>query len=119
MDTAETGSEAMEKSRNRHYNLALLGTMLPDMRGTELLSLMDMGVPRTRAIMITGYPSLDSTIESLNLGADGYLIKPIEPEKLLKIMEEKLREQEEEGRKYEQAERVLQTETMLKYYEPL
>jgi len=34
-------------------------------------------------------------------------------------MEEKLREQEEEGRKYEQAERVLQTETMLKYYEPL
>ncbi len=45
VDTAETGSEAMEKSRNRHYNLALLGTILPDMRGTELLTRMDMGVP--------------------------------------------------------------------------
>ena len=99
VDTAETGAQAMEKSRNRYYNLALLDIRLPDMQGTELLTRMDMGVPRTRAIMITGYPSLDSTVESLNLGADGYLIKPIEPEKLLKIIEEKLKEQEEERRK--------------------
>jgi len=119
VDTAETGGEAIEKSRNRHYNLALLDIRLPDMEGTELLTRLNTGIPRMRTVMITGYPSLESTVESLNLGADGYLIKPIRPEKLVKILEEKIREQEAEELKYRLAEEKLQKKTMLEYYEPL
>lgn len=46
-------------------------------------------------IMITGYPSLENAVEAVNLGADAYIIKPINAEKLLKVVGEKLREQEE------------------------
>jgi DNA-binding NtrC family response regulator len=40
--------------------------------------------------MITGYPSLKNAVESMNLGANGYIIKPIDPEKLLAIVKERL-----------------------------
>ena len=96
VDTAETGTEAIEKSRARWYNLALLDIRLPDMEGTKLLTNMFLGTPRMRTIMITGYPSLESAIESLNSGADGYMVKPLDPENLLKIIEDKLQDQEVE-----------------------
>ena len=119
VDTAETGREAIEKSKEGYYNLALIDIKLPDMEGTELLTKMELGVPRMRTVMITGYPSLESTVESLNLGADGYLIKPVEPRKLINIIEEKLKEQEVERLKLKLAEQKKQTKTMLKYYQPL
>jgi len=117
--TAETAGEAIVKSKNSYYDFALLDIRLPDMEGTELLTRMDLGVPRMRVVMITGYPSLENTIESLNQGADGYLIKPIDPTKLLKIIEEKLKEQEAERQEYERKEAILKTKTMLKYYDPV
>jgi DNA-binding NtrC family response regulator len=46
-------------------------------------------------IMVTGYPSLKNAVEALNLGADAYVIKPVKPEKLLALIEEKLEEQRE------------------------
>ena len=46
--------------------------------------------------MITGFPSVDSAVESLRLGVDDYIAKPIDPRILLKIIEEKLEEQEAE-----------------------
>lgn len=99
VDIAETGREAIDKSRARYYNLALLDIKLPDMDGTELLAKMRgrKGYPRMRAVMITGFPSLENTVEAMNLGADAYVIKPIDPKKLLKIVKEKLEEQKVEG----------------------
>lgn len=66
------------------------------MEGTKLLTEMRMGTPRMRTIMITGYPTLETAIEALNSGADAYMIKPIDPRKLLKVIEKKLEEQEVE-----------------------
>ena len=97
VETAETGGEAIEKSRTHRYNLALLDIRLPDMEGTQLLTKMFFGTPRMRTIMITGFPTLEDAVESLNSGADGYMAKPIDPRKLLKVIEEKLGEQEIEG----------------------
>ena len=94
VDIAETGGEAIEKSRNVTYNLALLDIRLPDMEGTKLLSRLHQGEPRTRMIMITGYPSLENIVNSLNQGADGYLSKPVNPVKLMRMIKEQLKHQE-------------------------
>jgi DNA-binding NtrC family response regulator len=45
-----------------------------------------------KTIMITGYATLENAKESLNLGANGYLEKPVDPERLLNIIQEKLKE---------------------------
>ena len=46
VDTAENGKEAIEKSKARYYNLALLDIKLPDMEGTELLTRMHQNRPK-------------------------------------------------------------------------
>ena len=99
VDTAETGTEAIEKSKTRYYNLALLDIRLPDMSGTELLTKMHEARPKMVKIMVTGYSSLDYAIEAVNKGADAYLTKPVKPDSLLKVVEEKMRKQEEADRK--------------------
>jgi len=96
VDTAETGAEALKKSKEAFFNLALLDIRLPDMEGTRLLSDMQRSVPRMMKIMITGHASLENAVASLNLGADAYLMKPVSPEELLKVVERTLKEQEEE-----------------------
>lgn len=95
VDTAETGREAIEKSETQFFNLALLDIKLPDMEGTELLMKMHTQEPRMMKIMITGHPTLENVVEALNLGADAYIIKPVKVEELLKVVDEKLKEQEE------------------------
>lgn len=92
-DTAKNGKEAIQKSKAKFFNLALLDIKLPDMEGTKLLTTMHETLPKMMKIMITGYPSLENAVEALNQGADAYIIKPIKPEKLLALIEEKLEEQ--------------------------
>jgi len=95
VDTAENGRGAIEKSEIQFFNLALLDIKLPDMEGTKLLTKMHRTTPRMMKIMVTGHASLENAVESLNLGADAYIMKPVNPENLLKAVEEKLEEQEE------------------------
>jgi two-component system response regulator AtoC len=96
VDSASSGKEAIQKTNNTQYNLALLDIRLPDMEGIELLKLMKESVPRTRKIMVTGYPSMQNAIGALNKNADAYLVKPVDVEKLLDMVVEQLRLQEEE-----------------------
>jgi len=96
VDLATTGKEAIQKTENTSYNLALLDIRLPDMEGVELLKLMKDRVPRTRKIMVTGYPSMQNAVTALNKNADAYLIKPINVEKLLNTVKEQLQLQMKE-----------------------
>jgi len=96
VDLAATGSEAIQKTKKTAYNIALLDIRLPDMEGVELLKLIKDTVPRTRKIMVTGYPSMQNAIAALNKSADAYLIKPIDIENLLNTFKEQLQLQENE-----------------------
>jgi DNA-binding NtrC family response regulator len=96
VDLAATGSEAIQKTKQTAYNIALLDIRLPDMEGVELLKLIKDTVPRTRKIMVTGYPSMQNAISALNKSADAYLIKPIDIENFLNIIKEQLQLQEKE-----------------------
>jgi DNA-binding NtrC family response regulator len=53
-------------------------------------------VPRTRKIIITGHAALDNAIKAVNLGADAYLMKPVNPQELLRIVDEQLTQQQED-----------------------
>lgn len=99
VDSAESGSEAIRKSHENFYNLALIDIRLPDMEGTRLLSEMNETVPRMVKIIVTGYASLPNAIEALKRGADDYVMKPSNIENLLASVKERLRRQQEE-RKY-------------------
>jgi len=96
VDTAVNGSEAIRKTQEAAFNVALLDIRLPDMEGVELLRLINDGVPRMRKIMVTGYPSMQNAIAALNKNADAYLIKPVDVENLLTTVKNQLQLQEGE-----------------------
>lgn len=95
VDTAKTATEAMRKTEAHFYNLAILDIRLPDANGTDLLTKMRKNRPEMVKIMLTGYPDQANTMDSLNKGANGYLLKPVELDKLLKVVENKIKEQEQ------------------------
>lgn len=91
VETAETGAQAIEKSEEKKFDLALIDITLPDIEGTQLLTTLGSS-SEMRKIIITGKATLGNAIDALNLGADAYLMKPVEPENLLKVIEVQLRE---------------------------
>jgi DNA-binding response OmpR family regulator len=93
VDLAASGSEAILKTEQTTYNIALLDIRLPDMEGVELLKLMKDTFPRTRKIMITGYPSMQNAIAALNKKADAYLVKPVNIDELLNTVKDQLQQQ--------------------------
>jgi two-component system response regulator AtoC len=95
VDTAASGSEAVEKSEANFYNLALIDIRLPDMEGTALLKAMKDTVPAMVKIIVTGYPSLANAMEAVNRGADAYILKPLVMENVLRTIREHLKRQRE------------------------
>lgn len=102
VDSAPNGKEAIKKTQEQTYNLALLDIRLPDMEGVELLGRMKDSIPRMRKIMVTGFPSLQNAVEAVNKSADAYLIKPVDVDKLLATVKEQLQKQEEDKKFSEQ-----------------
>jgi CheY-like chemotaxis protein len=80
VDTVETGEDALEKYRIHVYDLALIDLRLPAMDGDKLVEKMDR--PGMAKIIITGAPK-DRAQSAVNQGADGYLLKPFDPQDLL------------------------------------
>jgi DNA-binding NtrC family response regulator len=97
VDTAENGKQAIEKSEANFYNLALIDIRLPDMEGTELLTALKETTPRMVKIILTGYPSLQNAAKAINKGVDGYLIKPVNTDELLRFIKENLEKQKHES----------------------
>jgi DNA-binding NtrC family response regulator len=116
VETAENGREAIRKSKEEFYNLALVDLRLPDMDGIELLTKMRETVPEMVKIIITGYPSLENAIEAVNRGADGYIVKPYTREGLLLKIKEHLQKQQE-AKKYSEKKVEEFIETRAEEYE--
>jgi len=113
VDTAENGKEAIEKSELSFYNLALIDIRLPDMEGTELLTALKETTPRMVKIILTGYPALENAVRGINKGVDGYLIKPVNTDELLRFIKENLEKQKHES-EYTQQRLAQFVETRIK-----
>jgi DNA-binding NtrC family response regulator len=101
VESVGTAKEAIERTRKKYYNMALIDIRLPDMEGIELLTRMKDTTPKIRKVIITGYPTLQNAVDAVNRGANAYILKPFDVDKVLKTLKEQLHKQEEE-KKYSQ-----------------
>ncbi len=76
VDSAASGEEAIQLMGQKDYNVVLTDIRMPGISGVELLSRVKEEAPDAIVILLTGYASLDTAVESLRLGAHDYLIKP-------------------------------------------
>jgi len=95
VDSASGGREALAKLGENPYHVVIFDYRLPDISGTDLLRRANELQPAAVKVMLTGFPSLENAAESLSLGADSYLLKPVDMNEVLAVIEEKLRERAE------------------------
>jgi len=82
VDQALTKEEALAKIQAKDYLIVLLDLKIPGVKGLELLEAVRDKNPATRVIIITGYASIETAVESARLGAVGYLPKPFTPDEM-------------------------------------
>ncbi len=76
--SVESGRQALDLMRERHFDFVLLDIRMPDIDGVTLLKQIRSRYPETNVIMITGYPTIDSAVDCIKLGAIDYLVKPFQ-----------------------------------------
>jgi len=74
---AENGEEGLEKFRSESFSLIITDIRMPVMDGLTMLKTIKKEDAKTPILVITGYPTVDSAVESLVHGADYYIVKPI------------------------------------------
>jgi len=74
--------EALAYVNEHKPEVAILDIKLKKMSGVEVLGEIRKTSPKTRVIMLTGYPTLDTAREAQKLGAFEYCVKPIDKDEL-------------------------------------
>ena len=82
-----TGKEALELLSKQTFNLALIDLRLPDLDGLSLVEKIEKECPETSSIVMTGYGSIESSIEAIKKGAFHYITKPFQLEEVKNLVE--------------------------------
>jgi two-component system NtrC family response regulator len=76
VETANTGEEALDKLNAFQFNVALVDLKLPDSDGLTILKKIKKLQSECEVIIITGYSTVKSAVEAIQLGAFDYIEKP-------------------------------------------
>ena len=96
VEAVDNGKKAIKACEKSSFEVALIDVELPDMKGTELLYRLKKLQPKMIRIIITGHPSIENAMKSINERADGYVLKPFEVTELLKMIARLLTERTNE-----------------------
>jgi DNA-binding NtrC family response regulator len=77
------GREALEGLGPGDYDIALLDIRMPGMDGMELHARLHEADPALTILIMTGFASVDTAVQSLKRGAFDYITKPADPDELL------------------------------------
>ncbi len=80
--TASSGEEAIEKFDRESFDIVLLDIKMPGIGGIETLRRLKEMDPVITILIVTGYPSIDSAVKAIKLGAYDYITKPFTPDVL-------------------------------------
>ena len=91
VDQATSKAEALEKIDQRDYRLVLLDLKMPGVKGLELLEAIRTVQPQARVIIITGYASIETAVQTARMGAVDYVPKPFTPDEIRSATESAIR----------------------------
>lgn len=99
VDTTTTGEDAMMRLDAGGTHLVLADKNLPGLSGLDLLRYVKDVHPGVEVVMMTGYASLESAIEALDMGASAYLLKPFDDlQEVIRKVRDLRRKQESRAR---------------------
>ena len=85
-----SGEEAFIKIHEQKFDLVLTDVRLPNKDGNAILEEIQKSFPTTQVILMTGYAEVNFAVEAIKKGAFDYISKPVQPDKLLEIIQKAL-----------------------------
>ena len=88
VDTITRPMEGLDLAMSNDYNLVFLDLKMEEMDGIDLFHKLRKKEPELPVVVVTGYPSMDTAIESIRLNASDYILKPFTPVDILKLVKQ-------------------------------
>jgi two-component system phosphate regulon sensor histidine kinase PhoR len=82
VDVAENGEIGLKMLAEKHYDIILIDLMMPGIHGMEVLAKVREKHPDSVGIVITGFATLEHSIEAMKKGAFDFIPKPFTPDQL-------------------------------------
>lgn len=86
-EIAQNGQEALERFKQKHFDVVVADLHMPGMDGIELLNNIKKQDIKTLVIIMTARPGIDSAIMAFRHGAYDYITKPIDPDTIINTIQ--------------------------------
>ena len=90
IDVSFSGTDALEMIKQYNYQMLITDLKMPGIDGLELIQKAKEQNPEIRTIMVTGYTTVDTAVQSLRHGVDDYITKPFNIFELKKAVKQTL-----------------------------
>ncbi|MGD9897545.1 MAG: response regulator [Calditrichaceae bacterium] len=90
VDTVESGQEALGLIQKHHYDFVFVDLKMPEMDGVDVCKSVKHLRPDIDVIVITGYASVETAVETMKFGALDYVQKPFTEDELLAMIKKSL-----------------------------
>lgn len=83
VEAVSNGEDALQAVQQKSFDVLLLDLRMPGMDGMSVLKAVKQRSPKSEVIVITGYPTIESAKQAVQLGAFDYLAKPVGPAEVI------------------------------------
>ncbi len=85
--TATSADQALEIIENESFDAIILDFMMPGMDGMDALKAIKAKKPESQIILLTGYATVEKSVEAMKIGATDFVEKPVD----LAVLAEKIK----------------------------
>ncbi|MCL6456536.1 MAG: response regulator [Gorillibacterium sp.] len=111
IETADNGIEAQERLLKERVHLLITDVRMPEVSGLDLIRSLEGQTRKPVIIVISGYAEFQYVQQAMQLGAVNYLLKPLDKQELLQVVESALK-REEEDQRHEKLEKLVDLKLM-------
>ncbi len=86
-DSAADGAEALDRITEFRPTIIVSDLVMPRMNGLDLLRAIKDETEHTKVILLTAQGTVDTAVEAVKAGAEDYLTKPVDPQRLKRLLE--------------------------------